>query len=718
MKRVNTILVVAVLALASLSAYAQPWQIGTSDVYWEISNDTLYLTGYGDMPDFTVTPPWYSSSGSLTCVQIESGITKIGNYAFRNCSLTSATIPSTITVIGDRAFYYCDKLGSINIPNSVITIGEFAFIFCYNLTSIVIPYSVSTIGSGAFAFCPLTSINVDAGNLNYSSQDGVLYNFDKTTLVAYPTGKTDTNYIIPNSVTVIGGGAFDGCRKLTSVSIPNSVKTISKSAFESSGLTSISIPNSVTSIGYAAFNGCTKLTSVIIPDSITVIEGNAFAQCFELSFVRIPNSVTSIKLYAFGDSYGLTSITIPASVISIENLAFERCTALTEVVNLNPTPQSINANVFEEVNLSACTLKVAEPSVAVYQTEPVWEDFALILGCYHVDVAANNDAYGAVSGGGFIHEDTLRAIPNAGYAFVNWTNQEGEELSTANPFVFTPTQDTVIIGVFREKNTDATLKSLGVSSGTLSPSFHKDSMSYAVEVAHEIVSITLAAEATDNNAVITGDTGTHALPASGVHNFTITVTAEDGITVLSYTVVATRLPGSDATLQELTVSEGVLAPAFSPSTISYAVTVESTVQVVVVNALTTHENATVEGIGAIVFSNDEKQKTATLTVTAEDSITTKTYTVTIVRTGVGIMEAEAGERVSMYPNPVSNTLYIEASSAIEQLSIYDLNGRMVLTKEQQQENISIDVSSLPSGIYLVRVKTENSETIKKLTIEN
>jgi hypothetical protein len=105
---------------------------------------------------------------------------------------------------------------------------------------------------------------VDNANTAYSSEDGILFNKLKTTLIRYPEGKTNTSYSIPVSVTTIGSYAFRSCSGLTSIIIPNSVTTIGNSAFDAcSGLTSVIIGNSVTSIGDYAFWGCSGLDSII-----------------------------------------------------------------------------------------------------------------------------------------------------------------------------------------------------------------------------------------------------------------------------------------------------------------------------------------------------------------------------------------------------------------------------------------------------------------------
>ncbi len=209
----------------------------------------------------------YDISNKLTDVVIPNtieygggnySVTTIGKEAFGGCSLASIDIPNSVTTIGELAFFHCSSLASVNIPNSVTTIGEEAFWWCTSLASIYIPNSVTTIGAGAFAPChSLASIGVASDNPNYIGIDGVLFNKDKTTIVAYPTGKDGSEYTIPNSVTTIGESAFSWCTSLASVNIPNSVTTIGKGAFKvCESLTSVNIPNTVTTIGNEAFSYC------------------------------------------------------------------------------------------------------------------------------------------------------------------------------------------------------------------------------------------------------------------------------------------------------------------------------------------------------------------------------------------------------------------------------------------------------------------------------
>ncbi|GBU29544.1 hypothetical protein R84B8_03116 [Treponema sp. R8-4-B8] len=288
-------------------------------------------------------------TGSFT---IPNNVTSIGDHAFAYCSglIGALTIPDGVTSIGDEAFYFCSGLtGSLTIPDGVTSIGSDAFVWCSGLTSVTIGNGVTSIGYSAFLYCNgftsvtigngvtsieerafsscsmLTEINIDPANDTYCSQDGVLYNKAKTALIAYPGGKTYSNYIIPDGVTSIGEYAFSGCRLTGSLTIPDGVTSIGDSAFlYCSELTSVTIGNGVTSIGENVFSWCSGLTSVTIPDGITSIGLGAFFQCSGLTSVTIPASVTSIGGYAFNSCYWLISVTIPASVTSIGSDAFPR----------------------------------------------------------------------------------------------------------------------------------------------------------------------------------------------------------------------------------------------------------------------------------------------------------------------------------------------------------------------------------------------------------
>ena len=206
-----------------------------------------------------------------------------------------------------------------NLP--VITMFM-TFMGCENMqVAPTIPNSVTSIGSGAFDGCVnLTSVLIPSGVISIG--EGA---FDGCSSL---TG----NLVIPDSVTSIGSHAFYGCSSLTSVTIPDSVTSIGNYAFDGcSGLTSVTIPNSVTAIDNYAFCGCSGLTSITIPNSITTIGEGVFYDCSSLISITIPNSVTSIGNYAFQNCTSLTDIVIPDSVTNIGDYAFYDCDGLTSI---------------------------------------------------------------------------------------------------------------------------------------------------------------------------------------------------------------------------------------------------------------------------------------------------------------------------------------------------------------------------------------------------
>ena len=255
---------------------------------------------------------------------------------------------------------------SVKIPESTVTIEGFAFSGCEKLTSVSISSSVTNIGNAAFTVCAnLTGINVDDKNPAYCSVDGVLFDKNKTFILAVPGARSGA-YVIPDSVDTIKYNAFYGCKNLTSVSMPNSVTTIGNWAFaDCDGLTSVTIPSSVTKMENGAFASCSSLKDInvekanpaysslsgvlfdknqtvlwsypcgragsyIVPKSVTEIK-TAFKGCENLQDVTLLNGVTNIGYEAFCDCSNLTKVTIADSVIRFDNRVFTNCTNLKEV---------------------------------------------------------------------------------------------------------------------------------------------------------------------------------------------------------------------------------------------------------------------------------------------------------------------------------------------------------------------------------------------------
>lgn len=292
-------------------------------------------------------------------IVLSSGVTKIGEFAFRNCSeITGITIPNTVTSIGEEAFSGCTGLTSVTIPSSVSSMGGGAFQGCTGLTSVTIQGSLESIPYNAFRGCSnLASINIPTGATGIG--DGAFYDCASLESVT-----------IPNTVTSIGGYAFQGCTSLTSIVVPNSVTGFGYNVFRdctslesvtlSSNLTNIYertfynctsleemvIPASVTQIGTEAFMGCTSLESVTLySGNLVTIEKRAFKECSALESIDIPDSVTKLGEEAFRNCTSVLSITIGDSLTDIPNNAFFLCSSVTSLT-LGDSVTTINNNAF------------------------------------------------------------------------------------------------------------------------------------------------------------------------------------------------------------------------------------------------------------------------------------------------------------------------------------------------------------------------------------
>lgn len=300
------ILLLSVLMLTQVAMFAQSWNVGTpnaSFVTATLSGNTLTIRGIGAMQNFTTAmlPPWYNNKNSIDTLVIEKGVTTIGDYAFFWCEgiTGSLNLSEDITIIGNSAFANCTGLNSFAIPESVIKIGEQAFSGCSGLYTLTISKNVTTIGEGAFGTLSynLSEINVDPSNPNYNSEDGILYDKNKTKVIQCPQGKNGS-ITLPESVTKIENSAFYGCNGISSISFPEGMTTIGEAAFLCCfGVNSFTIPSSVSTIEGMAFYWCDGISSIInlapIPQTI---ESSVFSR-LTLSNITLYVPAVSVILY-------------------------------------------------------------------------------------------------------------------------------------------------------------------------------------------------------------------------------------------------------------------------------------------------------------------------------------------------------------------------------------------------------------------------------------
>ncbi len=233
----------------------------------------------------------FNSCKSLKNITLPEKLTILGESAFSDCVLLEAVdIPATVTKIDDLAFNGCLNLNSVVLHEGIKKIGKSAFKNCRALTEVSLPSTISNISNAPFRGCEsLKSIRVATKNKNYKSEpnkregnDHVLFNKNKSVLIAYPASSREVQYDIPDSVTVISDWAFSECKKLNRITIPDSVHEIGEGAFCNCVLLDeVEIPDSVTVIDDCVFRGCTNLERVVIPDSIVELGWGLFDGCEE-----------------------------------------------------------------------------------------------------------------------------------------------------------------------------------------------------------------------------------------------------------------------------------------------------------------------------------------------------------------------------------------------------------------------------------------------------
>lgn len=233
-----------------------------------------------------------------------------------------------------------------------------AFAGCTEMTSLKIPYSITNINPGAFGYTPMTlQIEIDAANTTYDCRENcnaIIKTATNTLVCGF------TNTVIPNSVEVIGEGAFQSNTEINVLNIPNGIRVIDSFAFSGcTGLTAVEIPASVRVINPYAFGYCTNLSSVTMPTDLDMLYPYAFDNTPwftawdaeqangvvywgtvawyykgimpDNTAITIKEGTRTLMRSLFYNNKTLTSITIPASVKAIGISAFENCNGLKEV---------------------------------------------------------------------------------------------------------------------------------------------------------------------------------------------------------------------------------------------------------------------------------------------------------------------------------------------------------------------------------------------------
>ena len=338
-----------------------------------------------------------SGCSALKNITIPESVTTI-SQSFENCTgLTNIYIPKNVSNLSSSAFLGCKNLNNISIdsgnnyytienkmlynkdktillfsftnntsvifPETLKTISRYAFYNCYGIPSTInIPSSVTSISNEAFTNSTITKIDVASENMNYSSENGELYNKNKTRLMFVVS--SEPTYIVKEGVETICTRTFQKSNAIKEIILPESLKTLEGwSLPDLNGVSRLNIPKNLTTLSTSALPNnlseltvdsenivfkaennmifskdgkrlirvLRKLTDITVPEGIEVLETSSFYNS-RITNVNLPNTLTKINSNSFEICSNLSSIEIPSSITNISGTAFNSCNILSSIV--------------------------------------------------------------------------------------------------------------------------------------------------------------------------------------------------------------------------------------------------------------------------------------------------------------------------------------------------------------------------------------------------
>ncbi len=232
----------------------------------------------------------YIYDDNISDIVIPYGVTEISMFCFsHNDNITSITIPNTVKRIKKFAIGNCHNLYKINIPDSVVIIDSYAFSDCTSLKYFFIPESVKFIGENIFKGCTgLKIIEISEKNPNYIIDNNILFSRNMTEIFSYLPSKTDSRYIIPDSVKKINASVFECCSNLREIIMTDSVEIIGSLCFcNCCNLEYIRLSNSLRDTGRMLFMDCKNLLLISMPSSFSADDNDTFTNCRNIKELEI-----------------------------------------------------------------------------------------------------------------------------------------------------------------------------------------------------------------------------------------------------------------------------------------------------------------------------------------------------------------------------------------------------------------------------------------------
>ena len=351
------------------------------NLYWTYSDNTIAITGSGDM-DLDTYPAWNNYYDdwydNVTAVQFPEGITSIDDYAFSSMSLTNVVVPASVTYFGENAFAYNDNLtrfeyqgtaavcelngngrGMLYQSDNLVYFKGQKDMLSYMDSYAYLDTVIITSGEG-FYECYWSDIRyID----NFNADDWIVEGEDYGHMYMNPVH----TIILPEGLQEIGDFALHNARHLEQ----------------------ITIPAGVTRIGESAFEECRSLESVTFAGkALREIDDWAFYNCHTLKNITIPECVTSIGKAAFFDCSYLKEITLPSTVQTIADNAFGQCPKVAKMTVNATTPPVVEAETFEDIDRSI-PLYVPIGTSLQYETADYWCEFFNVIE-YNAPSAIDN----------------------------------------------------------------------------------------------------------------------------------------------------------------------------------------------------------------------------------------------------------------------------------------------------------------------------------------
>ncbi len=342
---------------------------GTTNDPLEITNHSFYNCSSLKSVTLSGRESLIGSNAFSGCANLETltmpagAVSKtIGDNAFQGSSIKELNIPATVTSIGKGAFYDCRALTSLTLNEGLTTIGGGAFGNCVNLTGrITIPSTVTELQGhfaeeGVFRNTSLTEVEFAEGGESVKIEN---YAFSDCKMLEKVT--------FPKHLISIGDNAFMGDAALEDLVFVEGASgfTIGASAFNGSGVTTLTLPKTVLSIGSHAFYDCGELTSLTLNEGLSTIGQSAFQNCVKLTGrLVIPSTVTEIGSNYYGDegafqNTGIVELEIAdgSAGLSIGTKTFSECKSLERAVLPGRFTNIGEAAFMGDVNLASVQME-------------------------------------------------------------------------------------------------------------------------------------------------------------------------------------------------------------------------------------------------------------------------------------------------------------------------------------------------------------------------